>query len=206
MAGSSRRMCARTAGASSIALPSRTVHDIGPMKLYVTYGALIALGSAILTMAMFALGYHSENIAAGQKIGWLGVLIAVAGIALGMREYRNEVGEGVMSYGRGVGTGALIAIWSSLFSAVFNFIYFKFINPGFSDAMVAFQMAEMERKGIPANNIEQAEGMLRLFSSPIMITIMGLFMGAIFGVIISLILAAIFKSKPGVSAPPPVQA
>jgi hypothetical protein len=176
------------------------------MKLYVTYGFLIALGSAILTMALFALGYHSENLAAGQKLGYLGLVIAIAGIALGMREYRNEVGQGVMSYGRALGTGVLISIWSAVFGAVFNFVYFQFINPGFKDAMVAFQKAEMERKGMPANVIEQSEGMLRLFSSPIMITIIGLIMAVLVGAVLSLILAAIFKSKPGVSAPPPVQA
>jgi hypothetical protein len=176
------------------------------MKLYVTYGFLIALGSAILTMALFALGYHSENLATGQKLGYLSLVIMIAGIALGMREYRKEVGQGVMSYGRALGTGVLISIWASVFGAVFNFVYFQFINPGFTDANVQFQMAEMERKGMPASTVEQAEGMIRLFSSAPMVTIMGLIMGVIIGAVLSLILAAIFKSKPGVSAAPPVQA
>ncbi|HUG09753.1 MAG TPA: DUF4199 domain-containing protein [Opitutaceae bacterium] len=174
------------------------------MKLYVTYGFLIALGSAILTMALFALGYHSENLAMGQKLGYLGFVIAIAGLSLGMREYRNEVGKGVMSYGRALGTGVLISIWSAVFGAVFNFVYFQFINPGFTDANVQFQMAEMERKGMPASTVEQAEGMIRLFSSAPMITILGTIMAVIFGAVLSLILAAIFKSKSGVSAPPHV--
>ncbi|HEY5550311.1 MAG TPA: DUF4199 domain-containing protein [Opitutaceae bacterium] len=174
------------------------------MKLYVSYGALIALGSAILTMALFALGYHTDNIAAGQKLGWLGVVITVAGLSLGMREYRREVGQGVMSYGRALGTGVLISLWTALFSAIFSVIYFMFINPGFTDAMVQFQIAEMERKGMPASTIEQSEGVLRFFSSTPMLTIISGIMTVIFGVVISLILAAIFKSKPGQSAPPPV--
>lgn len=177
------------------------------MKLYATYGFLIALGGAILTMALFALDMHTiENMAAGQKWGWLGMVISIAGIALGMREWRNEVGQGVMGYGRAVGTGVLISIWSALFSGIFTFIYFKFINPGFTEAMVQFQMAEMERKGMPAATIEQAEGVLRFMSSTPMLTIMATIMSVIFGIVISLILAAIFKSKPGQSAPPPVAA
>jgi hypothetical protein len=177
------------------------------MKLYATYGFLIALGSAILTMALFALDFHTfENMAAGQRWNWLGVLITIAGLSLGMREWRNEVGQGVMSYGRALGTGVLISLWMALFSAVFTFIYFKFINPGFTDAMVQFQMAEMERKGMPAATIEQSEGVLRFFSSTPMLTVMSAIMGCVFGVILSLILAAIFKSKPGQSAPPPVAA
>lgn len=177
------------------------------MKLYVTYGFLIALGSAILTMALFALDFHTyENMAAGQRWNWLGVLITIAGLSLGMREWRNEVGQGVMSYGRALGTGVLISLWMALFSAVFTFIYFQFINPGFTDAMVQFQMAEMERKGMPAATIEQSEGVLRFFSSTPMLTIMGAIMACVFGVILSLILAAIFKSKPGRPTPPPVAA
>lgn len=179
------------------------------MKLYVTYGFLISLGGAILTMTLFALGYHTDNIAAGQKWNWLGIVIAVAGIAFGMREWRNEAGKGIMSYGRGLGTGMLISVWSALFSAVFSVIYFTVINPGFSETMVQFQLSEMERKGIPAANIDQAEGMIRMFMSPAMMTVIGVFKGIFSGLVISLILAAIFKSKPGAapaSAPPPVQA
>jgi len=177
------------------------------MKLYATYGFLIALGSAILTMALFALDFHTyENMAAGQKWNWLGLLISIAGLSMGMREWRNEVGKGVMSYGRAFGTGFLISIWSALFGAVFTFVYFAFINPGFTDAMVQFQMAEMERKGMPAATIEQTEGVLRFFSSTPVLTIFSAIMACIFGAIISLILAAIFKSKPGQSAPPPITA
>lgn len=204
--GLDRPAAKATAGLCGIAAVTRFVHDAGPMKLYVTYGFLIALGSAILTMALFALGYHSENLAAGQKLGYLGIVIAIAGLSFGMREYRNEVGKGVMSYGRALGTGVLISMWSTLFSAVFNIVYFMVINPGFSEAMVQFQMAEMEKKGMPAATIEQSEGVLRFFMSAPMITIMGAIMGMIFCVVLSLVLAAIFKSKSGQSAPPPVAA
>jgi len=180
------------------------VHDGARMKLYLTYGFLISLGGAILTMAMFALGFHTDNIAAGQKWNWLGIAIALAGIALGMREYRREVGQGVMSYGRGVATGLFISLWSALFSAVFSVIYFTVVNPGFSEAMVQFQMAEMERKGIPPASIDQAEGMIRAFSSAPAITIMGAVMGVIMGLVLSLILAAILKSKGQDAEAPPV--
>lgn len=173
------------------------------MKLYVTYGFLISLGGAILTMAMFALGFHTDNIAAGQKWNWLGIAIALAGIAFGMREYRREVGQGVMSYGRGVATGLFISLWSALFSAIFTIIYFTVINPGFSEAMVQFQMAEMERKGMPPAQIDQAEGMIRAFSSAPAITVIGAIMGIVMGLVLSLILAAVFKSKgESVGAPP----
>jgi ABC-type phosphate transport system permease subunit len=123
-----------------------------------------------------------------------------------MREYRNEVGQGVMSYGRALGTGTLISVWAALFNVVFTIVYFKIINPGFTEAIVQFQMAEMEKKGIPAATIEQSEGVLRFMSGALMLTIMATIMSVILGIILSLILAAIFKSKPGQSAPPPVAA
>lgn len=172
------------------------------MKLYATYGFLITLGTAILTMALFMLGYHGENLAMGQKLGWLSLVISVAGIALGMREYRNEAGRGAMSYGRGVGTGVLITLWTTLFSSVFNVIYFKFINPGFTEAMVQFQIAEMEGKGVPAATIDQTEGMIRTMMSIPLMTLFGAFGIMIGGVIVSLVLAAIFKAEPAPTVPP----
>lgn len=172
------------------------------MRLYATYGFLITLATVIWTMTLFMLGYHSENIAMGQKLGWLGIIISVVGIALGMREYRNEVGQGVMSYGRGLGTGMLITLWSTLFSSIFNVVYFKFINPNFSEMMLQFQLAEMEAKGIPAANIDQAEGMIRMFTSAPMMTIFGTLAMVFGGFVVSLVLAAIFKAKPAGDAPP----
>jgi hypothetical protein len=178
------------------------------MKLYATYGFLITLVGALLALTMFSLGYHSTNFAVSQHPAWLLVVMAIAGtgIALGMRDYRKEIGDGVMSYGRGLGTGVLITLWSTAFSLVFNIVYLKFINPGYSEAMFQFQMAEAERKGMPAAQIDQAEGILRAISSTVGITVGGVVVGLLIGVVLSLILAAIFKSKPGQSAPPPVAA
>jgi hypothetical protein len=140
-----------------------------------------------------------------RKIEWWRVIVALSQL-IDMREWRKEEGQGVMSYGRGVGTGILITLWSTFFSLIFNVVYFKFINPGYSEAIFQFQMAEMERKGMPAAQIAQAEGFLRVTSSTIGMAVGGVIIGLLIGAVLSLILAAIFKSKPGVSAPPPVQA
>ena len=180
------------------------------MKLYVTYGFFMALAGAVLTLALFALGYHTDNIAAGEKWAYLGIVIAVAGTALGMREWRNEVGKGIMSYGRGLGTGILICVWSALFTAIFNAIYFTVINPGYSEAMVQYKLTEMQQKNMPPQAMEQAEHIMRLFMKSPVLVIMGFIMTVIFGVVISLILAAIFKSEGNQSTasaatPPPVQ-
>ena len=151
----------------------------------------------------------SEKSKTMKKLGYLGVVIAIAGIALGMREWRDKVGHGTMSYGRGLGVGVLISIWSALFTAIFNMIYFMVINPGFSETMVQYRLAEMQGKGLPPQAIDQAEGVMRFMMKPPIMTVMGLIMGIIIGFVLSLILAAIFKAdanKNGVPPPPPVQA
>ena len=178
------------------------------MKLYVSYGFYIALAGAILTLAIFALGYHTENIGVGEKLGYLGIIIAIVGLALGMRAWRDTVGKGKMSYGRGLGTGVLISLWSGLFTAIFNLIYFMVINPGFAETMTQYKISEMEAKGMPQQAIQSAEGIMRFMMKPPVMTISGFIGGVIFSFVICLILAAIFKSDGGKNSGsvPPVQA
>ena len=128
-------------------------------------------------------------------------------IAFGMREWRREVGKGAMSYGRGLGTGLLITIWSTLFSIVFQVIYFIFINPGYSEALYQFQVAEMERKGMAEDVISKAEPAMRFMMSTPMLIVFGVIGAIFFGLVLSLILAAVFKAEASnAPVPPPAEA
>lgn len=177
------------------------------MKIALIYGFGIALAGAVLTLAAYFLGYHSDpdRIGTGQTIASvLGLAITVIGLVMGIRARRAEVPPTEnFGYGRALGTGVMISIFSGIFGAIFLFVYASFINPDYQDVVVDSQIAKMEQQGIPPSQIDQAEGIMRTMSSPAMQAVFAVIMGALIGLVLSLIIAAFLK-RPATAEPPPL--
>jgi hypothetical protein len=98
-----------------------------------------------------------------------------------------------MSYGKGVGTGVLISLYSGLMSGVYTFIHFKFVNTEFVDYNMELIRAKWAQAGMGADQMEKAEGFTRMFMGPVSMAIISPIFAVFFGLIVSLIIAAILK-------------
>jgi MFS family permease len=180
------------------------------MKTTFKFGAGIAVTSFAMGLILFFLGFHNEpeKLSAGQWIGSIGaILITAIGLTMAMKARREEMDpEEGFGYGRAMGTGSLTSLWSSLLGAILTMIYAVGINPNMQEIIMDNEIAKMEEKGMPANAIEQAEGIMKFITSPAMMGVTNFIMGIFFGVIISLIIAA-FVKRPAVDVvPPPIEA
>ncbi|HRJ48154.1 MAG TPA: DUF4199 domain-containing protein [Opitutaceae bacterium] len=177
------------------------------MKTYLTYGFIMTLAGALLGLGLFFGGFHSDpaKLKLAQNLGYLiGFVIGIACLLLGMREKRAATPpEKSWGYGSAFGTGVMISLFSSLFSAIYNYAYFAYINPGFSELFVEFQIMEMEAKKFPTAHIDSAMPMLEMIARPGVMTAMGLFGGFLILLVLSLIVAAFVKNRP-VTSPPTV--
>lgn len=99
-----------------------------------------------------------------------------------------------------------------MLGAIVSFVYFALVNPQFSDVLYQMQVTKMEEKGLSSTQIEQAEKIMRIFLSPIVLAISGIIQSMIGGVILSLIIAIFFRNPPvpelpnvetGAAVPPP---
>lgn len=169
------------------------------MKIYATYGLIGALLGAVQTLALFFFGIHGERIhlmndlKVSLPLGLLGFLIGVVVIVLGLRAWREAAPDKAMSYGRGLGGGTLIGLWQGLGSMVFMIVYGFVINPGFKDAMVANQVAQMQGKGMPDQAVEMAEKMMNIMLNPIVQGVMAVPTTVVFALLVSLVAAAVLK-------------
>src|SRR5208283_5291418 len=162
------------------------------MKTCSLYGFVLALAGALLTLALYFLGFHSDpaKLTAAKWIGGLGgVAIAVTVTARGAEVPESEE----FGYGRALGAGALLSLVASSLSAVFAYAYYGFINPGFTDILLQDQMDRLQAKGISGAQLDQAEKFTRFFMGPGVQGVSTLIAGFIFGFIISLIVAAFLK-------------
>jgi hypothetical protein len=176
------------------------------MKTCFLYGFLIAVAGSILILTLYFLGFHTDpaKLAAGNWIGGvIGLAIGVGLTALGVKARRSEVPENVeFGYGRALGAGVLISVVASILSAIFNYVYAAFINPGLAEIRIQDAIAKFQAKGIPDAQIDTMEKGMRFMAAPAIQTLSGLIGAFIFGVILSLIIAAFLKRPaPGTTSP-----
>jgi Protein of unknown function (DUF4199) len=131
-----------------------------------------------------------------QTFTYLTYPILAAGIYFAMKEFREE-NQGFMSYGQGLGLGTMQSAVIGIISGLFSFAYMKFIDTSLPDQMMKIAQREMEKKGTPDDQIEQAMEMTKMFMTPgalFAFTVLGMvFLGFVFSLIISAILK---KEKP----------
>ena len=167
------------------------------MKTTFIYGLGMAIAGTLLNFMFYFLGFHEtiEKLGTAQTIGIIGgIIITVGGLILSIKARRSETPEAeAFGYGRALGSGVLTALWASLFGSISNVVYMAVINPGIQDMIIEGEIAKLEAKGLSAEQIDQAEGMIKMMTSPAASGIMG-FLGAfIISVIICLIIAAFLK-------------
>jgi hypothetical protein len=167
------------------------------MKIYLTYGFVIAFANLLLATLLFFLGFHSdvEKLQPGQLIAWIGSLaVSIAGIALGTKARRAEIpASEPFGYGRALGAGLLVALFAALFGAIGHIIYVTVINPDMTDVIIQAQIAQWEGMGMSSAQIENAENLSRKMMHPALQAVFAFFMSIFQGAVIALITSAFLK-------------
>lgn len=179
------------------------------MKTYLTFGAINAVAYALYSLVGFFLGYQTDKMASGQYYNWLGMLIPIIVLFLGMREVRDSNGDKGLSYGGAVFTAFMISLFGGLFSAVYTYIHFSFVNPDFVQYATDMARSKMEAANVPSAQIDAAISMQSKFMHPAIQAGMGIIFSPIMGTIIGLILAIFVRRAPvdelKASQPPVIQ-
>lgn len=172
------------------------------MKTPLTYGFAMAVAGAVLTFAMFFMGFHDTpekmDSIFTNTVNFVGPLaIGITCLVLAMKEKREDTpAEKDWGYGSALGTGVLTVLFGSLIGAVTAYVYYVFINPNIGEVIYQVQVAKMEAKGMSSDQIEKAEPMMRKFMNPVMMTVFQSVIGFVWGVILSLVVAIFFKKRP----------
>ncbi len=171
-----------------------------------TYALILTICQAVLNLLLYFTGFQTEKLEVGQHAGWISLAIMVVILWLGIKAVREETPDKSLSYGQGVGAGMLISVFSSLMTAVYTFIHFKFVNPGFYDYQMELIRAKWVKAGMSDQQMDQAEKMTQKFMGPVVSSIFSVFIVIICGLVLSLIIAAILKRAKPAGTPPPVAA
>jgi len=170
------------------------------MNTKVFYALIWTICGAVFQLVLFFAGFQTERLATGKYLQWLGLLIAVAVLWLGIKAVRDENPEHPLSYGQRLGAGVLISLYAGLMSAVYQWFHFKFINVNFAEYTLASLREQWAAKGLSASQIETAERITRTFIGPEVQALMTPVITVVMGLVLSSIIAAILEPK---AVPPP---
>ncbi len=129
-----------------------------------------------------------------SPVQYFGLVITIAIIFLAHKEFK-DLGDGFMSYGKGLGIGTLISVISSAISSLFMYVYVSFVNPAYIDAVKDKQITDMQNRGMSDAEIDQAMQFSSGFMSPVAITIFAVIGGIFFGFILSLLVSIFTKNN-----------
>jgi hypothetical protein len=151
------------------------------------YGLLTGLVTVIYSFILYVSGY-SEN----KGLSLLGTVILIGGIVLAHKYFKKENG-GFMRYGQGLGIGSLVSVVVGLMSGIFMYIYIKFIDSGYLDKIRETQIAELEKRNMSEEQIEQAMAITKKMMNPEMMVVWAVIGTLFIGFFLSLIISAITK-------------
>lgn len=99
------------------------------------YGSLSAAAVAVWTLVELALGFHGPRAEIGRWTGFISVVFPIAAVVLALRASRRD--RGGLSWSVGMQEGIAVSVISSVLGAMFFWLYFTVINPGFRAGTVA---------------------------------------------------------------------
>jgi hypothetical protein len=131
-------------------------------KTVLSFGLISGAISAVMMAATlpFADKIGFDN---GAIIGYTTIVLSAMLIFFGVRSYRENIGGGRLSFGRGLVVGILITLLSNVcYVATWEVLYFKFM-PDFADKYAAHMIERAKSSGASPEKIEKTAQEARLF-------------------------------------------
>jgi Protein of unknown function (DUF4199) len=171
------------------------------MKKIVLMFGLISGG--ILVAMMYATLPFMEQIGFdnGQLIGYTTMVLAFLLIFFGIRSYRETIGNGYITFGRGFKVGILITLIACLcYTVAWEILYFNFI-PDFGDKYTQYLIEKSRASGASpeeiANEVAKMERFKEIFKNPLYNFLIVFFIEPLpIGLIMTVLSALILKKRP----------
>lgn len=133
-------------------------------KTVLTFGLI---SGAIISALMLATVpfMHQIGMSRGMVIGYTTMVLAFLLVFFGIRSYRENVGDGRISFGRALSVGLLIMlITCACYVITWEIIYFNFM-PDFAEKYAAFLIEDMRAHGASPAELAQKMDEMKKFQA-----------------------------------------
>lgn len=160
------------------------------LRSTMTMGLITGLALVIYTLLLYA---TNNLLKQNFLLGILNYVILIIGIIVGTRSYRDQALGGFISYGKALGYGVLLCVFTGVVIGLFTYLLYEVIDPGLLEKNIKIIQDEMLKSGMSADQVESMTEVQRQFRSPFMMLIGSIFSYSLLGLIFSLITSAFLK-------------
>jgi Protein of unknown function (DUF4199) len=167
-------------------------------KTILTYGLISGILSAVM-MAVTVPFTHDLTGYKGYLFGYTAIVLSFLLVFFGIRSYRDNIGNGHITFAKAFAIGISITLISCLFYVVtWEIVYFNFI-PHFMDSYFANAIDRIKASGASPDTIQaklaDIERSKRLYSNPLYNAALTFIEPFPVGLVITLLSAAILRKK-----------
>lgn len=139
-------------------------------RIVLTFG-LIAGGIMAAFMLVAAVFQDQIGFDKGAIVGYTSMVAAFLMVFFGIRAYREQVGGGSLTFGRGFMVGLWITlVATACYVATWEVVYRNF-TPDFMDKYVAYEMEKAKASGATADQVAQQRAQMakytEMYKSPV---------------------------------------
>jgi Protein of unknown function (DUF4199) len=169
-------------------------------KIVITFGIIAGIimgGMLFISIPLFKNGIITfEN---GGIIGYTSMVLAFALVFVGVRQYREQIGNGAISFGRAFGIGMLItALASVIYVICWELIYFK-LAPEYGQTFNDYYLNQIDHSDLSPTEIalqkKETADFIQMYQNPLINSLITLIEPLPVGLLVSLITAFILKKK-----------
>jgi len=125
------------------------------MQTIVRKYGLLSGGVAALLMVLMALYTRNDpnKFDGGEVLGYIGILLSMVFVFLGVRAYRDDVGAGAITFGKAFQVGLFITLISCAIYVLAWMVVANTLMTDFMDQYIAHSLRQMQEAGKSAEEI-----------------------------------------------------
>ncbi len=165
-------------------------NEVSMFKSTLNYGVMLGLAMIIFYILIWMFDLFFESYMA-----YINYVILLAGIVLSTKGFRDSIPGGIMSYGKALGTGVLVSLFSAVLLSVFMYVLYKLIDPGLIERTIDESIKTLYEQGRTDEQIQAVQQVQERFVTPFTIAAGMLFQIIFIGFIMSLIASIFLKNN-----------
>ena len=153
-------------------------------------GTILCANMIVLTQMM----YTNPDSKSNDLIGYAAMVVLFSLIFFGVRNYRNKILNGCITFGKAFNTGALIAlVGSTMYVVVWLFYYYLFV-PDFMDVYTNYVLENAAEADLQAKTEEMVK-FKDMYKNPLFVILITYSEVLPVGLLVALMSALILKKK-----------
>ena len=127
------------------------------------YGLLSGAIAAVLMVSTTMYFKSTMDFSNGQFYGYAGIFLSMIFVYFGVRSYRDQTNGGVLSFGKGLQVGLLIALVSCLCYVLVWMVVSETLMPDFLDKYIEYSLTQLQQSGLAQTEIERQSAEMQQF-------------------------------------------